>query len=45
MSGNILKEISQKQDWRYIYAIMKTVCPPVYQYNGFVATLALGHMI
>ena len=25
----------------YIYVIMKTVCPPGYHHNGFVATHAL----
>ena len=29
----------------YIYAIMKTKCPPGYHHNGFVATHALGHMM
>ena len=29
----------------YIYAIMKTMCPPGYFHNGFVETHALGHMI
>ena len=24
---------------------MKTMCPPGYHYNGFVATHALGHMM
>ena len=24
---------------------MKTMCPPGYHYNGFVTTLALGHMM
>ena len=38
-------QISQKQDERNIYAIMKTMCPPGYHHNGFVATHALGHMI
>ena len=38
-------QISQKQDGRNIYAIMKTICPPTYHYNGFVATHALGHMM
>ena len=28
-----------------IYAIMKTMCPPLYHYNGFVATHVLGHMM
>ena len=28
----------------YVYAIMKTLCPPSYHYNGFVATHALGHL-
>ena len=27
----------------YIYVIMKTMCPPGYHQNGFVATHALGH--
>ena len=26
-------------------AIMKTMCPPSYHHNGFVATHALGHMM
>ena len=39
-------QISQKQDRRNIYAIMKTMlCPPGYHHNGFVATHALGHMM
>ena len=38
-------QISQKQDERNIYAIMKTMCPPIYHHNGFVATHALGHMM
>ena len=29
----------------YIYVIMKTLCPPGYHHNGFVATHALGHMM
>ena len=28
-----------------MYAIMKTMCPPGYHHNGFVATYALGQMI
>ena len=31
-------QISQKQDERNIYVIMKTMCPPGYHHNGFVAT-------
>ena len=27
-------QISQKQDGRNIYAIMKTMCPPDYHHNG-----------
>ena len=27
------------------HAIMKTMCPPAYHHNGFVATHALGHMM
>ena len=38
-------EISQKQDGHYIYAIMKTMCPPSYHHNSFVVTCALGHMM
>ena len=38
-------QISQKQDERNLYAIMKTMCPPGYHHNGFVATDALGHMM
>ena len=38
-------QISQKQDGRNIYATMKTICPPGYHHNGFVATHALGHMM
>ena len=29
----------------YIYVIMKTMCPPGYHHNGFVAIHALGHMM
>ena len=38
-------QISQKQDERNVYVIMKTMCPPGYHHNGFVATHALGHMM
>ena len=38
-------QISQKQDGHNIYAISKTMCPPGYHHNGFIATHALGHMI
>ena len=38
-------QISQKQDDRNIYVIMKTMCPPGYDHNGFVATHALGHIM
>ena len=38
-------QISQKPDGCNIYVIMKTMCPPGYHYNGFVATHALGHMM
>ena len=38
-------QISQKQDECNISVIMKTMCPPVYHHNGFVATRALGHMM
>ena len=36
-------QISQKQDGRNVHVIMKTMCPPGYHHNGFVATHALGH--
>ena len=32
-------QISQKQDERNIYEIMKTMCPPGCYQNGFVATV------
>ena len=38
-------QISRKQDERNIYEIMKTMCPPGYHHNGFVATDALGYMM
>ena len=38
-------QISQKQDERNIYAIIKTMCPPGHHHNGFVATHAHGHMM
>ena len=38
-------QISQKQVERNIYVIKKTMCPPGYHHNGFVATHALGHMM
>ena len=36
-------QISQKQDERNLYAIMKTMCPPGYHHNGFVATHTWAH--
>ena len=38
-------QISQKQDRRNIHVIMKTMNPPGYQHNDFVATHALEHMM
>ena len=38
-------QISQKQNERNIYVIMKTMCRLRYHHNGFVATHALGHMM
>ena len=38
-------QISQKQDRRNVYTIMKTMFPPGYHHNGFLATPALGHMM
>ena len=38
--------ISQKQDELNTYInVMKTMCPPSYHHNGFVATHALGHIM
>ena len=28
-----------------MYVIMKTMCPPGYDHNGFAVTHALGHMM
>ena len=36
---------SQIRDGRNISVIIKTMFPPAYQHNGFVATHALGHMV
>ena len=30
---------------RNIYVTMKTICPPGYNHNGFMATHAPGHMM
>ena len=38
-------EISQMQDECNLYAIMKTMYPPGYHHNDFVATHALWQMI
>ena len=40
-------QISQKRNIyeRNIYVIMKTMCPPGYHHNGFVATHALRYMM
>ena len=38
-------QISQKQDRRNIYAIVKTMCPLGYHHNGFVVTHAFWHMV
>ena len=38
-------QVSQKQDGRNIYTIMKTMCPPGYHHNAFVVTHALGLMM
>ena len=37
--------IDPRQDGCNIYAIMKTMFPPGYHRNGFVATHALGQMM
>ena len=38
-------QTSQKQDGRNIHVIMKTMCPPSYHHNVFMANSALGHMM
>ena len=38
-------QISQKQDERNIYVIMKTIYPPGYHDNGFLTTHAPGHIM
>ena len=43
--GTKSAQVSQKQDERNIYSIMKTSCPPGYHNNGFAATHTLGHMM
>ena len=43
--GTQSAQVSQKQDWRNIYAIMKAICLPVYRHNRFVATHALRHLM
>ena len=43
MTHRVLK--SHRSKMSVIYVIMKTMCPPGYHHNGFVATHALGHMM
>ena len=38
-------QISQKEDERNLYGIMKTLCAPGYHHNGIVATHGFGHMM
>ena len=38
-------QISHKQDGHNKHVSMKTMCPPGYHHNNFVATHALGHMM
>ena len=38
-------QISLEQDGCNIYVVMKTICPPGYHYNGFVATNAHWYMM
>ena len=40
-----IAQIPQEQDRHNIYAILKTMCPPCYHINSFVATHALGHIM
>ena len=41
----VLKSHKSKMSVIYIYAIMKTMCPPGYHHNSFLATHAPGHMM
>ena len=46
MIHRVLKSHKSKMGDGYtMYAIMKTMCPPGYCHNGFVATDELGHMM
>ena len=36
-------DLTEWGDWHSIYVIMKTICPPGYCNNSFMATHALGH--
>ena len=45
MTHRVLKSHRSKMSVIYIYVIMKTMCPPGYHHNGFVATHALEHMM
>ena len=38
-------KISQKPGGCRIYVIMKTMCPPGYNHNGFMVIYELGHMM
>ena len=38
-------QISQKQDGRNVSVIMKTILPPGYHRDGFVASHVLGHLM
>ena len=40
-----IAQISLEQDRHNIYPIMKTMCPPYYHINDFVAIHSLGHMM
>ena len=41
----VLKSHRSKMSIIYIYVIMKTMCPPTYDLNGFVVTHAFGNMM
>ena len=45
MTHRVLKSHRSKMSVIYIYVIMKTMCPPGYHHNGFVATHVLEHMM
>ena len=41
----IIQSIYRRSKMSLIYVIMKTMVPPGYRHNGFVANHVLGHMM